>query len=86
MLNKIVEALTGAAISPAGRVRHLRSRGAQVYAVPGQIESQRLVNVEQYRIDVLCQTSDPRENRLSEAAISLCCPARILRRRSKKPC
>ena len=59
MLNKIVEALNGRSDLSGWTVRHLRSRGAQVYAVPGQIESQRLVNVEQYRIDVLCQTSDP---------------------------
>ena len=59
MLNKIVDALNGRSDLSGWTVRHLRSHGAQVYAVPERIESQRLVNVERYKIDVLCQTSDP---------------------------
>jgi predicted Zn-dependent protease len=62
MLNEIIEALNGRSDLAGWTVRHLRNRGAQVYAVPGQIESQRLVNVEQYKIDVLRQTSDPNGN------------------------
>ncbi len=59
MLNRIVEALNGRSDLAGWTVRHLCSRGAQVYAVPERIESQRLVNVERYKIDVLRQTSDP---------------------------
>jgi PmbA protein len=58
ILNKIVEALNGRSDLVGWTVRHLASHGAQVYAVPEQIESQRLVNVERYKIDVLRQTSD----------------------------
>lgn len=59
MLNKIVDALKGRSDLSGWTVRHFRSHGAQVYAVLERIESQRLVNVERYKIDVLCQTSDP---------------------------
>ncbi|RPI93226.1 MAG: hypothetical protein EHM40_10565 [Chloroflexi bacterium] len=59
MLNKIVEALSGRSDLTGWTVRQLGSRGAQVYAVPGRVESERLVNVERYKIDVLRQTSDP---------------------------
>lgn len=59
MLNKIVDALNKRSDLAGWTVRHLLTRGAQVYAVPEQIESQRLVNVERYRIDVLRQTSRP---------------------------
>ncbi len=58
MLNRIVEALRGRGDLAGWTVRHLRSQGAQVYAVPGKVEAQRLANVEQYQIDVLRQTSD----------------------------
>lgn len=58
MLNKIVEALKARHDLSGWTVRHLRSQGAQVYAVPEQIESQRLVNIERYKIDVLRQTSN----------------------------
>ena len=57
MLNEIVEALNGRSDLAGWTVRHLITRGAQIYAVPGQIESQRTVNVERYKIDVLRQTS-----------------------------
>lgn len=59
MLNKIVDALNKRSDLAGWTVRHLLTRGAQVYAVPERIESQRLVNVERYRIDVLRQTSRP---------------------------
>ncbi|HSB02965.1 MAG TPA: metallopeptidase TldD-related protein [Anaerolineales bacterium] len=59
MLNKIVEALQGRTDLTGWTVRQLRSRGAQVYVAQGRIESERLVQVEQYKIDVLRQTSDP---------------------------
>jgi PmbA protein len=58
MLNKIIEALNGRSDLSGWTVRHLRSHGAQVYAVPDRIESQRLVNVERYKIEVLRRTSD----------------------------
>lgn len=58
MLDKIIETLTGRKDLTGWTVRHLESRGAQVYAVPERIEAQRLVNVEQYKIDVLRETTD----------------------------
>src|SRR5512147_429704 len=57
MLKKIVEALKARQDLAGWTVRHLRSHGAQVYAVSKQIESQRLVDVERYKIDVLRQNS-----------------------------
>lgn len=59
MLNEIVNALKERRDLASWTVRHLITRGAQVYAVPSQIESQRAVGVERYRIDVLRQTSGP---------------------------
>ncbi|HLO29423.1 MAG TPA: metallopeptidase TldD-related protein [Anaerolineales bacterium] len=59
MLNKIVEALKGRNDLAGWTVRHLITRGGQVYAVPGKIESQRAVDVERYKVDVLRQTSTP---------------------------
>jgi len=59
MLNKIVNALKERSDLAGWTVRHLTTSGAQVYAVPQQIESQRAVNVERYKIDVLRQTSGP---------------------------
>lgn len=59
MLNKIVNALKDRTDLSGWTVRHLITRGAQVYAVPNQIESQRAVEVERYKIDVLRQTSGP---------------------------
>ncbi len=59
MLNKIVDALKARKEITAWTVRHLTSRGAQVYAVPGQIESQRTVDSESYKVDVLCNTTSP---------------------------
>jgi predicted Zn-dependent protease len=59
MLNEIIDALNSRNDLAGWTVRHLITRGAQVYAVPGQIESQRDVKVERYRIDVLRQTTDP---------------------------
>ncbi|HET9913127.1 MAG TPA: metallopeptidase TldD-related protein [Anaerolineales bacterium] len=58
MINKIVEALNGRNDLSGWTVRHLRSHGAQVYAVPARIESERLVNLERYKIEVLRQTAD----------------------------
>ena len=59
MLNKIVDALKTRKDITAWTVRHITSRGAQVYAVPTQIESQRTVDSESYKIDVLCNTTGP---------------------------
>ena len=57
MLNEIVNALKERRDLAGWTLRHLITRGAQVYAVPHQIESQRAIEVERYRIDVLRQTS-----------------------------
>jgi len=59
MLNEIVNALKERRDLADWTLRHLITRGAQVYAIPHQIESQRAVNVERYKIDVLRQTSGP---------------------------
>jgi predicted Zn-dependent protease len=59
MLNKIVDALSGRRDLVGWTVRQLITRSAQIYAVPGQIESQRAVNVERYKIDVLRRTAGP---------------------------
>src|SRR5688572_33320883 len=59
MLNKIVNALKKRSDLAGWTVRHLITRGAQIYAVPGQIESERAVEVERYKIDVLRQNSAP---------------------------
>jgi len=59
MLNQIVEALKKRSNLAGWTVRHVRTRGAQVYAVPQGIESQRAVDGERYIIDVLRNTSTP---------------------------
>jgi PmbA protein len=57
MLNRIVEALKRRDTLAGWTVRHVRTRGAQVYAVPQGIESQRTVDGERYLIDVLRNTT-----------------------------
>ncbi|MGB8980269.1 MAG: metallopeptidase TldD-related protein [Anaerolineales bacterium] len=59
MLDKIIEALNARTDLAGWTVRHLITRGAQVYAVPAQIESQRAVNVERYKLDVLRKAAGP---------------------------
>jgi len=59
MLKEIIDALNERSVLAGWTVRHLLTHGAQVYAVPNQIESQRAVDVERYKIDVLRQTSGP---------------------------
>ena len=59
MLNKIIDALNARKDIAAWTVRHITSHGAQVYAVPRNIESQRTVDSESYKIDVLCNTIGP---------------------------
>jgi predicted Zn-dependent protease len=58
MLNKITDALNKRNDLAGWTVRHLITRGTQVYAVPDQTEAQRAVGIEQYKIDVLRRTSD----------------------------
>ena len=58
MLNKIVAALKQREELAGWTVRHIQTRGAQVYAVPQGIESQRIVDGERYIIDVLRNTTD----------------------------
>jgi len=56
-VNQIVEALKERSDLSGWTVRHIQTRGAQVYAVPQGIESQRAVDNERYIIDVLRSTS-----------------------------
>jgi len=56
-VNQIVEALKKRSDLAGWTVRHVETRGAQVYAVPQGIESQRAVDGERYLIDVLRNTS-----------------------------
>ena len=58
MLNKIIDALKARKDISAWTVRHITSQGVQVYAVPKQIESQRTVGSESYKIDVLRETKN----------------------------
>lgn len=58
MLNKIVDALNKRSDLAGWTVRHLISRGAQVYAVPRQTEAQRAVDIEHYKVSVLRQNAD----------------------------
>ena len=62
MLNKIIDALNQRSDLAGWTVRHLISRGSQVYAVPRQTEAQRAVGIEQYKIDVLRRTTGPEGN------------------------
>ena len=57
MLPKIIDALNARKDIAAWTVRHITSQGVQVYAVPKNIESQRTVGSESYKIDVLCNTT-----------------------------
>jgi len=57
MLSQIVEALKKRNDLAGWTVRHVRTREAQIYAVPQGIESQRAVDSERYLIDVLRPTS-----------------------------
>ena len=59
MLNKIVDALNKRTELAGWTVRHVITRGTQVYAVPDQTEAQRTVGIEQYKLDVLRRTSGP---------------------------
>ena len=56
-VNQIVEALKKRSDLAGWTVRHVQTRGAQVYAVPQGIESQRAVDGEKYIIDVLRNTT-----------------------------
>ena len=57
MLNQIVAALKKRSDLAGWTVRHVQTRGAQVYAVPQGIVSQRAVDGERYIIDVLRNTT-----------------------------
>lgn len=56
MLEKIVKALEAREDLSGWTVRHMRTRGAQVYAVPRQIEARRAVDGERFVVDLLRQT------------------------------
>jgi PmbA protein len=62
MLNKIIDALNKRGDLAGWTMRHLINRSAQVYAVPNQTEAQRTAGIEQYKVDVLRQTSGPDGN------------------------
>jgi len=57
MLTKIIEALEERNDLAGWTIRHVRSSGAQIYAIPQGIESRRAVDGERYLIDVLRNTS-----------------------------
>jgi predicted Zn-dependent protease len=59
MLNKIIDALNARKDISAWTVRHIVSQGVQVYAVPKEIEAQRTVGSESYKVDVLSNTTSP---------------------------
>jgi len=59
MLKKIIDSLNARQDIAAWTVRHILSHGNQVYAVPKQIESQRITESESYKVAVLCNTSGP---------------------------
>ena len=59
MLKNILRALEARADLTAWTVRQLRTRGAQIYAVPRTVEAQRAVANERYVIDVLRTTPGP---------------------------
>jgi PmbA protein len=59
MLDKIISELKTRKDFAGWSVRHIRSRGAQVYLVPSGIEAEREVSDEKYRIDVLRSTKTP---------------------------
>ena len=59
MLTKIVDALNARKDISAWTVRHITSRGVQIYAVPKAIEAQRTVGSESYKVDVLSNTTSP---------------------------
>ena len=56
MLDKIIAELNARKDLAGWTVRHIITRGAQVYAVPSGIEAEREVSDEKYRIDVLRNT------------------------------
>ena len=59
MLNKIVDALKKRKDLAGWTVRHIVTRGTQVYAVPKGIEARRAVDGERFVLDVLRQTKGP---------------------------
>jgi PmbA protein len=54
MLNEIVKALNGRADLAGWTVKEIRSRGAQLYAVPQAVEADRLVDSEKYKVNLYC--------------------------------
>jgi len=59
MLNKIIDTLNARKDIAAWTVRQIDSHGTQIYAVPKQIESQRTTRSVSYKVDVLCNTTNP---------------------------
>jgi PmbA protein len=59
MLRAVIAALKGRSDLAAWTVRHIQTRGAQIYAVPHTVEAQRSVENERYVIDVLRKTRAP---------------------------
>jgi predicted Zn-dependent protease len=59
MLKDILRALEARSDLAAWTVRHIRTRGTQVYAVPTTVEAQRAVTNERYVVDVLRKNPGP---------------------------
>lgn len=59
MLNNIIRALEARSDLAAWTVRHIRTRGAQIYAVPQTVEAERDVTNERYVLDVLRTNPGP---------------------------
>ena len=59
MLKDIIRALEARSELAAWTVRHIRTRGAQIYGVPLTVEAERAVANERYALDVLRKTPGP---------------------------
>jgi len=58
MLDNLITALRARSDLQAWTVRHILTRGAQLYAVPNAVESRRTVSSERYVVDVLRQPTE----------------------------
>ena len=59
MLKDIIRALQSRSDLAAWTIRHIRTRGAQMYGVPITVEAQRNVANERYALDVLRKAPGP---------------------------
>jgi predicted Zn-dependent protease len=56
MLDEIISALKARSDLEAWSVQHIKTRGAQLYAVPAAVEARRSVDTERYNIEIIRQT------------------------------